>query len=141
MRFGKPFAGMPGWIATIYVVGTFGDSPEMATELADLVMAGIESATASFALWASLAASPPSLARDYGEGREPMPQPGDFVIMLDGVGRPRFIWRTTQVAIKPPSQVDEAFAWDEGEGDRTRDWWAAAHRRYFARQASREGFE
>jgi hypothetical protein len=65
MRFGKPFAGMPGWIATIYVVGTFGDSPEMATELADLVMAGIKGATAS-------------LARDYGEGREPMPQPGDF---------------------------------------------------------------
>ena len=48
-----------------YVVGTFGDSPEMATELADLVMAGIKGATAS-------------LARDYGEGREPMPQPSDF---------------------------------------------------------------
>jgi uncharacterized protein YhfF len=48
-----------------YVVGTFGDSPEMATELADLVMAGIKGATAS-------------LARDYGEGREPMPHPGDF---------------------------------------------------------------
>jgi uncharacterized protein YhfF len=48
-----------------YVVGTFGDSPEMATELADLVMAGIKGATAS-------------LARDYGEGREPMPPPGDF---------------------------------------------------------------
>jgi hypothetical protein len=39
------------------------------------------------------------------------------------------------------SQVDEAFAWDEGEGDRTRDWWLDAHRRYFARQASREGYE
>jgi uncharacterized protein YhfF len=124
-----------------YVVGTFGDSPEMATELADLVMAGIKRATASFALRASLAASPPSLARDYGEGREPMPQPGDFVIMLNGVGRPRFIWRTTEVAIKPLSEVDEAFAWDEGEGNRTRDWWLDAHRRYFARQATREGFE
>ena len=45
-----------------------------------------------------------------------MPQPGDFVIMLNGVGRPRFIWRTTEVTIKPLSQVDEAFAWDEGEG-------------------------
>jgi uncharacterized protein YhfF len=111
-----------------YVVGSFGDSPEMATELADLVIAGIKRATAS-------------LARDYCEGREPMPQPGDFVIMLDGVGRPRFIWRTNEVTIKPLSQVDEAFAWDEGEGDRTRDWWLDAHRRYFARQASREGFE
>src|SRR5215831_12417193 len=78
----------------------------MATELADLVMAGIKRATAS-------------LARDYGEGREPIPQPSDFVLMLDGEGRPRFIWRTTEVTIKPLSQVDEAFAWDEGEGDRT----------------------
>ena len=111
-----------------YVVGSFGDSPEMATELADLVMAGIKRATAS-------------LARDYGEGREPLPQAGDFVMMLDGEGRPRFIWRTIEVTIKPLSQVDEAFAWDEGEGDRTREWWLAAHRRYFARQATREGFE
>jgi uncharacterized protein YhfF len=49
--------------------------------------------------------------------------------------------RTTEVAIKPLSQVDETFARDEGEGDRTRDWWIDAHRRYFARQAGREGFE
>jgi uncharacterized protein YhfF len=110
-----------------YMVGSFGDSPKMATELAHLVIARIKRATAS-------------LARDYGEG-EPTPKPGDFVIMLDGKGRPRFIWRTTEVTIKPLSQVDEAFAWDEGEGDRTRDWWLDAHRRYFARQASREPFE
>jgi uncharacterized protein YhfF len=100
----------------------------MATELADLVIAGIKRATAS-------------LVRDYRGDREPMPQPGDFVMMLDGEGQPRFIWRTTEIKIKPLSEVDEAFAWDEGEGDRTRDWWVAAHRRYFARQAAREGFE
>ena len=111
-----------------HVVGSFGDSPEMATELADLVITGIKRATAS-------------LARDYCEGREPTPTPGDFVMMLDGEGRPRFIWRTTEVMIKPLSEVDEAFAWEEGEGDRTRDWWVAAHRRYFARQASRKGFD
>ena len=101
-----------------YVVGSFGDSPEMATELADLVIAGIKRATAS-------------LVHDYGAGREPIPKPGDFVMMLDGEGRPRFIWRTTEVTIKPLSQVDEAFAWDEGEGDRTREWWLDAHRRHF----------
>jgi uncharacterized protein YhfF len=111
-----------------YVVGSFGDSPEMATELADLVIAGIKRATAS-------------LVRDYRGDREPMPQRGDFVMMLDGEGQPRFIWRTTEIKIKPLSEVDEAFARDEGEGDRTRDWWVAAHRRYFARQAAREGFE
>jgi len=62
-------------------------------------------------------------------------------MMLDVKGRPRFTWRTTEVTIKPLSQVDDAFAWDEGEGDRTRNWWLAAHRRYFGRQAGREGFE
>ena len=61
--------------------------------------------------------------------------------MLDGEGRPRFIWRTTEVTIKPLPQVDEAFAWDEGEGDRTRDWWLDAHRRYLAWQATREEFD
>ena len=99
-----------------------------ATELADLVVTGIKRATAS-------------LARDYGDGREPMPKPGDFVMMLDGKGRSRFSWRTTGITIKPLSEVDEAFAWDEGEGDRTRDWWLDAHHRYFGRQASREGFD
>ena len=111
-----------------YVVGSFGDSPKMATELADLVIAGIKRTTAS-------------LARDYGDGREPTPRPGDFVMMLDGEGCPRFIWRTTDVTIKPLSQVDEAFAWDEGEGDRTKVWWLNAHRRYFARQAMRKGLD
>ena len=52
----------------------------------------------------------------YREGRAATPQPGDFVIMLNGVGRPRFIWRTTEVTIKPLAEVDEAFAWDKGEG-------------------------
>jgi ASCH domain len=70
----------------------------MATELADLVIAGIKRATAS-------------LARVYGEGCEPIPRPGDLVLMLDGEGRARFIWRTTEVTIKPLSQVDVAFAW------------------------------
>src|SRR5215831_1796741 len=83
-----------------YVVGSFGDSPMMATELADLVAAGMKRATAS-------------LARDYGDGREPMPKSGDLVMMLDDEGRPRFIWRTTEVTIKPLSHVDDAFAWDE----------------------------
>ena len=97
----------------------------MATELADLVVAGIKRATAS-------------LARDYGEGRESIPRPGDFVMMLDGKGHPRFIWRTTDVAIKPLSQVDDPFAYDEGEGDRTRVWWLDAHRRYHERASPRE---
>src|ERR1700759_2817349 len=73
--FWQAFRRHAGLDCDDYVVGSFGDSPEMATELANLVIAGIKRATAS-------------LARDYGEGREPTPKPGDFVMMLDGDGLP-----------------------------------------------------
>jgi len=96
-----------------YVVGSFGDSPEMATELADLVIAGIKR-------------GPASLACDYGAGREPIPNPGDFVMILDGAGCPRFIWRTTQVTMKPLSRSTRRSLGTRG--DRTRDWWLGAHR-------------
>jgi len=48
-----------------YGDGSFGETPEVATELAELVIAGTKRATASLTL-------------DYGEGRGPGPKPGDF---------------------------------------------------------------
>lgn len=33
----------------------------------------------------------------------------------------------------PLESVDDRFAWDEGEGDRTRAHWLATHREYFTR--------
>jgi len=111
-----------------YVAAKFGDGPTMADELLGLVLAGRKRAAAS-------------LARDYCRpDGDPFPQEGDYVVWLDGSGHPRCITRTTQLEVKPLSQVDDLFAWDEGEGDRTRAWWLDAHRRYFQRQADREGF-
>jgi uncharacterized protein YhfF len=103
-----------------------GDSPELADDLLDLMLKGRKRATAS-------------LARDY-EGEEPLPKVGDHVVVVDGAGAPRCIWRTTEVTIKPLDEVDDAFAWNEGEGDRSRAFWLDAHRRFFARQAAHEGF-
>jgi uncharacterized protein YhfF len=110
-----------------YTVVQMGDSPEMALELTELMLAGTKRATAS-------------LVRDFERTGEALPQPGDYVIVVDGACNPRCIWQTTEVTIKPLIEVDDAFAWDEGEGDRTRASWLNGHRRYFARQASREGF-
>jgi uncharacterized protein YhfF len=45
------------------------------------------------------------------------------------------------VTIKPLIEVDAAFAWDEGEGDRTLVDWLDGHRRFFRRQATREGWQ
>jgi uncharacterized protein YhfF len=72
-----------------------------------------------------------SLVREYAApDSDPFPSVGEYIVWLDGVGPPRCITRTTQVEVKPLSQVDEQFASDEGEGDRTRAWWLSAHKRH-----------
>jgi hypothetical protein len=43
------------------------------------------------------------------------------------------------VRTSPFSLVDAAFAWDEGEGDRSLAWWQRAHRDFFQRQCERAG--
>lgn len=111
----------------VYEVVAFGDSPAMADELAQLVLHGPKRATAG-------------LLRDFTVSGEPMPVDGGYVVVIDGSGRPCCIWRTTEVRVMPVAEVDAAFAWDEGEGDRTLADWLDGHRRYFRRQAEREGF-
>ena len=98
----------------------FGDSPQMADELGGLVMAGVKTATCS-ALW------------EYEADGEPLPQVGGLSIILDGAGQPLCLIETVEVTIRPYDQVDAAFAYAEGEGDRSLDYWRAAHRRFFSR--------
>lgn len=50
---------------------------------------------------------------------EKMPEVGDYNIILDDKGKPTAIIRITSVEIKPFNEVDEAFAYSEGEDDRT----------------------
>jgi uncharacterized protein YhfF len=104
----------------------FGDSAELADELADLVLAGTKRATAG------------AVAEAAATGGA-LPQVGDHSVVLRGDGTPVAVIRTTDVRQGPLSSVDEQFAWDEGEGDRTRDWWLAAHRSYFRRTFAADG--
>jgi uncharacterized protein YhfF len=124
--FWAAFRAVPGLDHDRYVALEMGDSPELANELVDLMLAGRKRATAA-------------LVRDFG-GEEPLPEVGDYVVVVDASRTPRCIWRTTEVTIKPLVEVDDAFAWEEGEGDRSRALWLDAHQRCFARQADREGF-
>jgi uncharacterized protein YhfF len=103
-----------------YEAWAFGDPslPDLATELALLVRDGPKRATAG-------------LASDYGDGKESMPTPGDLNLILDGAGVPICVIRTTEVTVRRLGDVDEAFARDEGEGDRTLAWWRQAHERFF----------
>jgi uncharacterized protein YhfF len=111
-----------------YDVVAFGDGAEMADELAELVLSGAKRATAG-------------LLRDFKPGGEAMPRVGGHVVVVDGKRKPRCVWITVEVAVKPLIEVDEKFAWDEGEGDRTLPDWLEGHRLFFKRQAAREGFE
>jgi uncharacterized protein YhfF len=104
----------------------FGDATEMADELAGLVVRGPKRATAGLLL-------------DYERDHEPLPRDGDFAVVVDGRGLPVAVIRTTQVEVKPLREVDAAFAWDEGEGDRSLAYWLDAHRRFFARRCEALG--
>lgn len=105
----------------------FGDSAEMADELLGLILEGRKTATCALARW-------------YQLPGETMPAPGDFHLILDGQDQPRAVIEITSVDVKPLTEADAQFAWDEGEGDRTLDWWRAAHIEFWQREAEREGF-
>jgi uncharacterized protein YhfF len=109
-----------------YDVFAFGDSPQMADELAGLVLRGTKRATAG-------------LVVEYERDNEPIPREGSYAVVLDGSGSPVCVIRTTQVKVKPLREVDGAFAWDEGEGARTVAWWLDAHRRFFIRGCAAAG--
>jgi uncharacterized protein YhfF len=111
-----------------YEVVAFGDSPAMADELGHLIVHGPKRATAGLYL-------------DFEKDLESLPHVGGHVVVIDGKGNPLCIFQTAEIRIGPLSSVDEQFAWDEGEGDRTRTWWLNAHTEFFQRQAEREGFK
>lgn len=114
--------------AAIPAAWGFGDSPQMADRLLALVIEGTKTATAG-ALW------------EYEAEDEPVPEPGQLSIVLDGAGRPQCVIETTEVRVMPMSQVDSKFAHDEGEGDRTLEWWREAHERFFRRTLDAIGRE
>lgn len=99
---------------------SFGDSPRLADELVGLVLAGLKTATCG-ALW------------EYEAEAEPVQQVGEQSVVLDGAGRPRCVVQTVEVEIRPYTQVDAQFAFEEGEGDRSLDYWREAHQRFFTR--------
>ena len=100
-------------IDTPYSAWGFGDAPD---QLADLVLKGIKTATASaYDLY-------------FMEGEEePLPQPGDYSIILDSKDEAICIIQTTKTTVVPFNEVSEEHAYKEGEGDRSLAYWRAVH--------------
>ncbi|TFV66815.1 UNVERIFIED_ORG: ASCH domain-containing protein [Bacillus sp. AZ43] len=107
-------------------VERFGDSAGLADELLGSVLAGTKRATAA-------------LVADFAADGQPLPRIGGHWIACDGAGTPRCVLRTTELRLGPLASGDDAFAWDEGEGDRTRASWLDAHERYFRRTQAARG--
>ena len=101
-------AGLDRW--------SFGDSPALADELLAPVLAGRKTATC----WD---------ARDGDKGTAVDVRS----IVLDGAGQARAMLETVELTQRRFDMVDEAFAFDEGEGDRSLVAWRDAHRSYFER--------
>jgi uncharacterized protein YhfF len=103
-----------------YLAEGWGDSPRMANELGALIVDGTKTATCS-ALW------------EYEAEGEPLPETGVKTVVLDGNGDPLCIVKTTEVKVRPYDRVDTQFAYEEGEGDRSLEYWREEHWRFFSR--------
>jgi uncharacterized protein YhfF len=110
----------------LYTAEGWGDSPKMADELGMLIAAGTKTATCS-AVW------------EWEAEGQAWPTPGCLTIVLDGRDRPLCIVETIEVTVKPYDQVEPQFAFDEGEGDQSLDYWRKAHLHFFTRALTKIG--
>lgn len=106
---------------TTYEAWAFGDSPEMADELLDLVLKGIKTGTAGS-------------YDSYLEDNDPLPEVGSYSICLSGDGRPKCIIQTLAVKTVKFKDITEEDAYKEGEGDRTLAYWRRVHQAFWERE-------
>ncbi|MBE7004033.1 MAG: ASCH domain-containing protein [Ruminococcaceae bacterium] len=94
-----------------YEAWPFGEAPD---KLAGLVVQGIKTATCS--------------AYDlYQINNEPLPQAGDYSIILNSGDEAVCIIKTLKAYVTEFNQVSEDHAFKEGEGDRSLEYWRKVH--------------
>ncbi len=113
---------------TPYQSWFFGNTAEMAFELAELVIAGKKFATASLV---SVNEADPEKA----------PIPYGYSVVTDFHGVPMCVVLTVEIRHLPFEEVDAQFASDEGEGVRSLEYWKDVHWRYFTREAAELGID
>jgi uncharacterized protein YhfF len=111
-----------------YSVWSFCDNEKDANELGRLVKSGIKTATSSL-IW------------EYEAENAPLPKAGDLSIITNWAGAPLCIIETTQIQIRAFNEVDADFASDEGEGDRSLQYWRTVHWDVYSRSCAVLGRE
>lgn len=93
-----------------YGVDQFADTPEAATKVGKLVRDGLKTTTSSL-VW----------GLEYIG--ETLPKVSAIELIVDGNDEPLCIIELTEVEVRPFNTVDEQFAFEYGEGDRTLAFW------------------
>jgi len=106
----------------------FCDDEKNANELAKLTLKGIKRATTSLKYW-------------YEIENETIPEVGDLNIITDWEGNPVCVIKNIKVSIIPFKDVDEDFAYREGEGDKSLKHWRDVHIEYFTKELKELGIE
>ena len=109
-----------------YTAWSFCGGGQAGDRLARLVLDGTKTATAS------------QLELYLLEG-EPVPQVGDYSVILLDSGEAVCIIRDTKVTKVPFSEVTEQHAYLEGEGSRTLEEWRKVHREVFTQECEEAG--
>lgn len=106
-----------------YEAWAYGDDPDT---LAELTRTGIKTATAGAGIL-------------YEIEEEPLPQAGEYSVILNSRDEVVCVIRTTRVYTAPFDQVSAGQACREGEGDRTLAYWRRVHERFFRNELSEAG--
>jgi uncharacterized protein YhfF len=106
-----------------YEAFRFGNTQQLADELAALVLSEVKTATSSL-LWT------------IEQEKKPLMQAGDYSIVTDWKHRPVCIIQTTEVNIVLFKEIDAQFASDYGEGERTLAWWKQHHWDYYRQECA-----
>lgn len=112
--------------STPYQVWYFSNNSESARSLAELVLSGKKTATASL-----------KGVNDVEPEKAPIDDGYSVVTTFEG--EPLCVVQTTEIRHIPFNEVDAGFAFDEGEGDQTLEDWREAHWDYFSREAPQYG--
>ncbi|WP_241573969.1 ASCH domain-containing protein [Rosenbergiella nectarea] len=97
----------------------FGDSATMADELANHVIEGRKTASCGSLTAYLNEASPPTV--------------GSYHIILNGREQPVCVIRIVAMRIVAFNKVEAEFAYKEGEGDRSLEYWRQEHKAFFTR--------
>lgn len=98
---------------------SFGNTKEMANELGRLVLEGKKTATCS-------------LLRAYHGYENEIPRVGVYSVLCDGDEKPICIIFLTDTWICKYNEVTQKHAFEEGEGDRSLEYWKKAHFEFFS---------